>query len=184
MLAIISYMKWMGKNVKKGEKPKGAGISDLPLLDRPADPAIGKKIYTETCARCHGADGQGVKDPFNISYIYPPLWGPNSYTTAAGLFRVSRFAGYIKDNMPFGASHQRSQLTYEQAWDIAAFVNSQPRPQKEFKEDWPDLAGKPFDHPFGPYADSFSEKQHKYGPFAPIIKFREEQAQKNKQLKP
>jgi thiosulfate dehydrogenase len=24
------------------------------------------------------------------------------------------------------------------------------------------------DFPFGPYADAFSEKQHKYGPFKPI----------------
>jgi thiosulfate dehydrogenase len=27
---------------------------------------------------------------------------------------------------------------------------------------------KPVDAPYGPYADGFSEQQHKYGPFAPI----------------
>jgi thiosulfate dehydrogenase len=174
MQAIIAYIKWMGQNVKKGEKPKGAGINELPFPDRPADPQAGRKVYTETCSRCHGPAGQGVKDPFGVSYIYPPLWGPNSYTTAAGLFRLSRFAGYVKDNMPFGVSHHNSQLTNEQAWDVAAFVNSQPRTVKVFKEDWPHIAGKPIDHPFGPYADTFPEEQHKYGPFGPIRKYREE----------
>jgi thiosulfate dehydrogenase len=32
-------------------------------------------------------------------------------------------------------------------------------------KDWPDISKKPIDHPFGPYADGFSEKQHKLGPF-------------------
>jgi thiosulfate dehydrogenase len=27
---------------------------------------------------------------------------------------------------------------------------------------------KPVDAPYGPYADQFSERQHKYGPFARI----------------
>jgi thiosulfate dehydrogenase len=82
-------------------------------------------------------------------------------------------AGYVKDNMPFGASHGSSQLTDEQAWDVAAFVNSQPRPYKQFKKDWPNKSTKPVDHPFGPYADSFTEQQHKFGPFIPIQKFKE-----------
>lgn len=181
MQAIISYMKWIGQNVKKNEKPKGAGITDLSLLDRPADPVRGLNVFTQHCARCHGNDGYGLKDSFGVSYIYPPLWGQNSYTTAAGLFRLSRFAGYVKDNMPFGVSHHKSQLSTEEAWDVAAFVNSQPRTEKVFSQDWPNIAGKPFDHPFGPYADTFSEKQHKYGPFGPIIKFKEDLlAQKKK----
>ncbi len=31
------------------------------------------------------------------------------------------------------------------------------------RKDWKDLKTKPVDFPFGPYADGFSEKQHKYG---------------------
>ena len=50
----------------------------------------------------------------------------------------------------------------------SCFVNSQPRPEKKYPKDWPNIAGKPIDHPFGPYADNFSETQHKYGPFEPI----------------
>ena len=67
-----------------------------------------------------------------------------------------------------------NMLTDEEAWDVAAFVNSQPRPAKVFKEDWPNISLKPFDHPFGPYTDSFSEQQHKYGPFGRNSKSKKE----------
>ena len=32
--AIYAYIRWVGKDVKKGEKPVGSGIEKLPLLDR------------------------------------------------------------------------------------------------------------------------------------------------------
>jgi thiosulfate dehydrogenase len=66
------------------------------------------------------------------------------------------------------SSHSKPVLTDEEAWDIAAYVNSMPRPVKTFDGDWPDIAKKPVDHPYGPYSDRFSENQHKYGPFGPI----------------
>jgi thiosulfate dehydrogenase len=171
MKAIVAYIHWLGKNVPKGKRPLGTGITNLEFLDRAADPVQGQIVYINKCQRCHGADGGGQMDLVTgIGYMYPPLWGNNSYNTGAGLFRISRLAGYVKDNMPFGASHLETQVTDEEAWDVAAFVNSQPRPSKEFIHDWPDISTKPFDHPFGPYADSFSEQQHKFGPFKPIQK--------------
>lgn len=173
MKAIIAYMNWLGKDVPKKIKPKGSGIMDIPYLDRAADPKQGQMVYTSKCQRCHGADGQGQKNPDGTGYTYPPLWGEHSYNTAAGLYRISRFAGYVKNNMPFGeVEYHNPQLTNEEAWDVAAFVNSQTRPSKIFKEDWPDIAKKPVDHPFGPFADGFTEEQHKYGPFIPIIEAR------------
>jgi len=169
MKAIMAYMQWLGEGIKKNEKPKGSGIMELPFLDRAADPDKGKQVFITKCQRCHGADGQGKKNSEDNGYEYPPLWGEHSYTTAAGLFRISRFAGYVKNNMPFGeVEYHNPQLTDEEAWDVAAFVNTQKRPSKIFKEDWPDISKKPIDHPFGPYADNFSEEQHKYGPFNPI----------------
>jgi len=179
MKAIIAYMHWLGEGIPKKHKPKGSGIMDIPLLDRAADPPKGKAVYITKCQRCHGDDGQGQKKIDTIGFEYPPLWGEKSYNTAAGLYRISRFAGYVKNNMPFGeVEYHNPQLTNEEAWDVAAFVNSQPRPSKIFKEDWPDISKKPFDHPFGPFADGFNEEQHKYGPFKPII-----EAGKNKQGK-
>jgi thiosulfate dehydrogenase len=97
--------------------------------------------------------------------LYPPLWGNNSYNNGAGLFRLSRFAGYVKNNMPNPLNYHNPQLTDEEAWDVAAYVNSQPRPSKDLSKDWPNIKKKPFDHPFGPYADAWSEEKHKYGPW-------------------
>lgn len=168
MLAILAYLKWLGKGLVRGQKPKGSGLLALKYLDRAADPEKGKKVYTEKCVSCHGPSGEGKLDITGISYQYPPLWGEHSFTTAAGLYRLSRMAGYIKANMPFGTTWRTPVLTDEEAWDLAAYINSRPRPQKIFSLDWPDKALKPVDHPFGPYTDIFSETQHKYGPFAPI----------------
>lgn len=168
--AIYAYIKWVGQDVKKGTKPVGSGIEKLPFMDRAADPVKGKQVYTAQCQSCHGSNGEGQVSLNGTSYEYPPLWGEHSYNNGAGLFRLSNFAGYILSNMPFKQStHESPKLTNEEAWDVAAYVNSQPRPQKDLSKDWPDISKKPFDHPYGPYTDGFSEVQHKYGPYAPII---------------
>jgi thiosulfate dehydrogenase len=60
-------------------------------------------------------------------------------------------------------------LSDEEAWDVAAFVVSRNRPHINVPKDWPDISKKPIDHPFGPYADSFTANQHKFGPFNPIV---------------
>ena len=75
--------------------------------------------------------------------------------------------------MPQGADHLNPQLNNEEAWDVAAFVNSQPRLSKDLQFDWPDISKKPVDHPFGPYVDPYPESQHKYGPFGEIKAFYE-----------
>lgn len=179
MKAITAYMRWLGTGIPKGEKPKGTGLTEVPFLDRAADPLKGRTVYLAQCASCHGADGMGLPMP-NSPRNYPPLWGDKSYNEGAGLFRMSRFAGYVKSNMPFGASYQNPQLSDEEAWDVAAFVNSQPRPKHPFLDtDWPKIEKKPYDHPFGPFADSFPEQQHKYGPFEPIVAFYKAQPKKN-----
>ena len=177
MKAIVAYMEWLGKEVPKGEKPTGVGISDVTYLERAADPLKGKIVFDAKCQSCHGADGKGMANLQGAGYTYPPLWGEHSYNTGAGLYRLSRFAGYVKENMPYNqASHSNPLLTDEEAWDIAAFVNSQPRPIANISADWPKISAKPLDHPYGPYHDGFSETQHKYGPFKPIV-------EKRKQLK-
>jgi len=97
------------------------------------------------------------------------LWGKNSFNQGAGLFRLSMMAKYIYANMPLGARYDSALISVEEAWDIASYINSKQRPHKDFTADWPKIESKPFDHPFGPYADSFSEAQHKFGPFQEII---------------
>jgi thiosulfate dehydrogenase len=172
MQSIKMYLLFLGSNVEKGTVVKGSGLKDVPFMDRAADPARGKDVYLAKCASCHMPNGEGIKTGDGVAYTYPPLWGKHSYNDAAGLYRLSNFAKYVKYNMPLGATYESPQLSDEEAWDLAAFVNSQPRPHKETPGDWPDISKKPVDHPFGPYSDGFDEKQHKYGPFKPIAEAR------------
>jgi thiosulfate dehydrogenase len=170
MRAMVAYINWVGKDVKKGTTPEGAAVVDLKFLDRAADPEKGKLAFEKNCVSCHGDDGAGKLDSNGTgTYQYPPLWGMHSYNISAGMYRLSKLAGFIKSNMPYlKSSYEKPVLTDEEAWDIAAFINTMPRPEKIFIKDWPDISKKPIDHPMGPYADHFSEQQHKFGPFQPI----------------
>jgi len=166
MKAMVAYIKWLGHDMEKGKTPKGAGLFEVPFLTRAADPDKGKLVFQLQCTKCHGNDGQGKLYDDGKAYQYPPLWGSHSYNIGASMYRLSKFAGYVKANMPYPTTYLKPTLTDEEAWDVAAFVNSMERPQKDLSHDWPDISKKAFDHPFGPYSDSFSEIQHKYGPFA------------------
>jgi thiosulfate dehydrogenase len=168
MKAILAYLNWVGQGVPKGIRPVGAGVGKLPYLNRAADTIKGKRIYQTTCLRCHGDDGAGILTVDATHYVYPPLWGDKSFNTSAGMQRLSMLAGFIKNNMPYGSTWKQPQLTNEEAWDVAAYISSKPRPRIFFNYDWPDLSKKPVDYPFGPYKDSFSELQHRYGPFEPM----------------
>jgi thiosulfate dehydrogenase len=170
MRAMVAYIKWIGKNVNKNKKEEAAGTKELAFLARAANPLQGAGIYTLKCAACHGQGGAGVLNFDSADYKYPPLWGEHSYAISAGMYRLSKLASFIKHNMPFGATYTAPLLTDDEAWDLAAFINSQPHPKKTFTSDWPVIRSKPVDYPFGPYADAFNEKQHKYGPYAPIQK--------------
>jgi thiosulfate dehydrogenase len=170
MQAMVAYISWLGKDQAKGSNAKGAGITQLEYLDRAADPKKGNVLYMEKCKSCHGVNGEGVMNADGTEYVYPPLWGEHSYNKRAGLYRLSRLAGFVKSNMPNGSSFAFPLISSEDSWDVAAFINTQPRPDKEFDYDWPDVSKKPIDHPFGPFADNFSEIQHKLGPFKPMQK--------------
>ncbi|GAC1310134.1 MAG: hypothetical protein NVSMB24_26780 [Mucilaginibacter sp.] len=174
--AILAYMKWIGKDGKNGQKLFGAVTEKLPFPEKAADPLKGQAIFISKCQSCHGKNGQGILAADKKSYTYPPLWGADSYNDGAGMYRIVNFAGFVKNNMPFGATYQNPQLTDGEAWNVAAFVNSQPRPHKDQKRDYPDLNKKPIDLPFGPYGDHFSAKQHKFGPFGPIQQLQKKNA--------
>ncbi len=168
MQAMVAYIKWVGGGVSKEENPPGFGRFELEPLDRPADPERGKQVFSQYCARCHGSNGEGQLAVNGREWAFPPLYGKASFNIGAGLYRVSGFASFVKANMPYGVTFENPFLTDEEAWDVAAYVNSMPRPKKDLSADWPDISQKPVDHPFGPYADSFTEQQHKFGPFEPI----------------
>ena len=173
MQAVVAYIKFLSANVRPGEKLPGLGSGHMSELMRGADPQRGAAIYSRRCAACHNTDGSGLRrsrtDPA-LGYMIPPLWGHDSFNDGAGMDRLGTFANFIHFNMPHGADYLDPELTPEESWDVAAFVVSQPRPKKRgLKDDFSsDLLLKPLDSPYGPYADAFSETQHKYGPYAPI----------------
>jgi thiosulfate dehydrogenase len=172
MRALVAYVKFLSTGVPAGQELPGLGVGKMPELDRPADPARGAAAYGEKCALCHAPNGAGIRRSLpstDLGYVVPPLWGNDSFNDGAGMARLITAANFIHFNMPHGADYLNPQLTPEQSWDIAAYMVSQPRPHKAgLDKDYPDLLAKPVDTPYGPYADGFSEQQHKYGPFAPI----------------
>jgi thiosulfate dehydrogenase len=172
MQAIVAYIKFLSSGVAPGEKLPGLGTGAMPELKRAADPARGKKIYASACLACHNTDGSGIRRSLpttDLGYMVPPLWGPDSFNDGAGMARLITAANFVHFNMPHGVDYLNPRLSVEQAWDVAAYVVSQPRPVKAgLDKDFPDLWKKPVDAAYGPYADGFSERQHKYGPFAPI----------------
>lgn len=166
MKAILAYIQYIGSNTPKGEQAFGSGLKALAFMDRAADPLSGKLLYMSTCQRCHQRNGQGLLNADRSEFVYPPLWGQNSFNDGAGMYRISNLAKFIKSNMPQGTTHNKPVLSNDESWDIAAFILSQKRPHFDrVKADWPDIKQKPVDYPFAPYADSFSEQQHKFGPF-------------------
>jgi thiosulfate dehydrogenase len=172
MQAMVAYIKFLSTGVAPGQRLPGLGVGKMSELDRAADPARGEAGYTTACVACHGPNGAGIRRSLpttDLGYMVPPLWGGDSFNDGAGMARLITAANFLHFNMPHGVDYTNPQLSPEQAWDIAAYVISQPRPHKAgLDKDFPDRLEKPVDTPYGPYADGFSEQQHKYGPFAPI----------------
>lgn len=172
LVAMVAYLKFLSSGRPVGEPTPGRGTGKMPELDRAADPVRGKTVYAQTCAVCHGADGMGQRAGAagdGKGYTFPPLWGPDSYNDGAGMARLITAANFIRSNMPNGTRFDAPTLPEADAWDVAAYINSQPRPQRAgLERDYPKLSEKPVDAPYGPYADSFSAEQHRLGPFGPI----------------
>tara|TARA_R100001369_G_scaffold28219_3_gene50688 strand:- start:15245 stop:16276 length:1032 start_codon:yes stop_codon:yes gene_type:complete len=180
MNAIVAYMEWLGEGLPPEREKEFKGYATINLPEVAVDLEKGSSLFSKECAVCHGENGQGVKLADSTKgYQYPPLWGQDSYNTGAGMHRVITSAEFIKGNMPFGeATWDNPKLTDEEAYHLAGYINSFDRPVKNnTQSDYPDKKLKPVSTPYGPWEDSFSATQHKYGPFPPIIKYYEDQYQ-------
>jgi len=172
MKGIVEYFKWLSSDTLINKMPQYKGYLKISPPDREADTIHGKYLYNNYCFVCHGTDGKGVlSNKYNVSqgYIYPQLWGEDTYNIGAGMAKLETFAGFIKANMPYGVEFNKPQLTDEEAYDIAGYVNMQKRPVPPgLDKDFPDKTKKGADVPYGPYIDSFPPIQHRIGPFQPI----------------
>lgn len=172
MKAFVTFIHFLSKDVPVGAKVQGQGLPPFKAPDRKADKVAGAKVYADKCASCHGENGQGVRNgPVGSAtgYAFPPLWGHDTFNTGAGMNRMLTASAFIKTNMPLGATHGQPQLTDDEAYDVAAYVLSQPRKIKPHLErDFPARWNKPVDAAFGPYMTGMSPEQHKYGPFGQL----------------
>jgi Cytochrome c len=125
LLALSAYSYWLAQGAPTGDaKMAGRGY---PKIDQPAKPpdfARGAKVYAAHCALCHGSDGEGRRSGGRV--VFPPLWGAQSFNWGAGMAKYDTAAGFIKANMPLGLP---SSLSDQQSWDVAYFMDAQPRPQ-------------------------------------------------------
>lgn len=104
---------------------KGRGYLKLAATKLGYDPTRGRQVFAANCASCHGANGEGQKSS-DGSYGFPPLAGSASFNWGAGMASVSTLAGFVKANMPLGQGYS---LSDQDAWDVAAFVDSRGRPR-------------------------------------------------------
>lgn len=172
MKAFVTYMHFLSRDVPIAARVQGQGLPPFKAPDRRADTVAGAKIYQEKCAACHGPDGAGTRaGPVGSAtgYTFPPLWGKDSFNNGAGMSRLLFASSFIRTNMPLGAAHGQPQLTEDQAYDVAAFMLSHPRPEKaNLDRDFPARWNKPVDAAFPPYVAGGTPDQHKYGPFRPL----------------
>jgi thiosulfate dehydrogenase len=113
-----------------GEPPPVAS-EPAPAPPLPADARRGAEVFATVCALCHQANGLGQRmgSPGAArGYLFPPLWGPDSFNDGAGMDHYRNIVGFVRRNMPRGVDPQHPQLSLQQAWDVAAYVQGMPRP--------------------------------------------------------
>lgn len=113
-----------GSTIESRARMPGRGYPKISKPKLEPDYERGKMVFNKHCAVCHGADGQG-REVAGIKSL-PPLWGGNSYNWGAGMHKFKTAASFIHENMPLGKS---IQLSTQQAWDVAVYMNSHERPQ-------------------------------------------------------
>jgi thiosulfate dehydrogenase len=126
IVSLIAYSYWLAKGAPTGdENMPGRGYPRLKETEQEFDPERGAVVYAAKCALCHGENGAGVTQGAGRT-LFPPLWGSESYNWGAGMHKIDTAAAFIKHNMPLGLP---DSLSDQEAWDVAAFMNSHERPQ-------------------------------------------------------
>lgn len=118
MDALVTYAKWLSTGAPVGVALPGRGFANIKKTHDPSS-IEGEIIYNTRCAICHGANGEGQKNRDGVGYMFPPLWGMDSFNRAAGLNKVKTAAQFIKANMPLGSGYT---LTDDEALDVAAYM--------------------------------------------------------------
>ncbi|MGN6180356.1 MAG: c-type cytochrome [Mucilaginibacter sp.] len=174
MVAFMSYLKWLSDSCNVDKHTVGLKNVQISFPDTAVSPAAGAVLFAQNCARCHGDSGQGKMRPDNVCYQYPPLWGLKAYQPGSSMHRIVKLAQWLKSNMPYDkATHDSPFLTDVQALDLAAFINDDKIHKRPFVKEYqyPNIEEKAIDYDRGPFKDHFSNEQHKYGPYKPIMDY-------------
>lgn len=167
--ALVAYLTWLSQDVAAGQITQ-PGPEAIEPPARAANPAAGAKLYAYHCAACHGNKGEGLREDekkLSAGYTFPPLWGDDSFSNGSNMARQLVATRFIQANMPLG----RPVLTTGDAYDIAAYMLSQPRPAYALAgKDYPDAKTRPVDLPYGPYPDKAPEARHRLGPYDGLLK--------------
>lgn len=174
--SIVAYLRWLAQGTPPHSAMERTGLMPLPPTRRAADPRRGAKLYAALCSSCHGTDAAGQRRPdFDAGggYLFPPIAGSDTYDNAGHMFAVPLLARYIRASMPLGATHDRPQLTPEQALDIAAFLNDDatPRLQNPNRQRlYPDPALRPQGFAIPEHFPGQPEayRRAKFGPFRDV----------------
>lgn len=121
---LESYFYFLAEGAPLDGKLPGRGYPVPPKSEQGYDVARGETVFKQNCAVCHGEQGEGRQDR-NGRWVFPALWGDDSYNWGAGMHRIDTAAGFIKANMPLS---KRYSLSDQEAWDVAAYINSFERP--------------------------------------------------------
>lgn len=124
MAAFLAYIRFIGEPEAEKAEPE-------PAAAQPPSAERGAQVYERVCSECHQPDGLGrrrVSSIASLGYEFPPLWGSDSYNDGAGMDKFLRSVGFIQHSMPRGVDAAHPQLTLQDAWDVAAFLQSKPRP--------------------------------------------------------
>ncbi len=140
MKAMVAYFDWMKREFKPQDKVPGRGVGKIDMAIKP-NVENGKKVYDEQCAICHGQNGEGLKSA-DGRYVYPPLWGDDSFNIGAGMARTYTAAAFVSRNMPVSFHDKfplgQGGLSDQQSVDVAEYFSHQPRPDFPDKvKDWP-----------------------------------------------
>ena len=126
MRDIIAYMAFLSSGYPVFAQVEGQSFPRVAPVQ--GDTVRGSATFVAKCSVCHGVNGAGTD-------VFPALWGPGSFNIGAGMARVQTAAAFIKVAMPQTAP---GTLTDQEAYDLATYINTRPRPDFAGKElDWP-----------------------------------------------
>lgn len=129
---ITLYMAWLAEKneIPIGTNRKSRGIHNVRgTAARHASIIAGQNSYKKHCQECHGPAGYGTdKYDDDPNFSPPPINGSEAFVYTATLSYSDRFASFILNNMPPGATHEQPLITAQEALDIAEFIRVQTRP--------------------------------------------------------